>query len=583
MQRLCENRWSEPDFPQTSGRTGESCMLGVVRFRLALALISASCMSQSTPVPSSQTATPAKVGAAATTSAAENKAAPATPDPLVEARFLYRKGDLTGAIAKYQEVLKEQPKSADAYAGLVRVYLKQKNVDQAAQAVEKALAQSDSPKLRVAQGEVLFRQGKITDAEKEWVEVIKAGSPEPQAYLGLARVRYAIAMYKTAKKMIDKAHELDPNDPDIQEEWLSTLPGAERIKYLQDSLAGENNGNANERENAKKYLEYLKERANQKNGACHLVNQVNATEIPLVRLKLDPEHLRGYGLTVALNGHRSDLLVDTGASGIVVKRSIAEHAGIAKIIETKIGGIGDRGARRAFVGVADSIKIGELEFQNCPITVQESFSVAGEDGLIGADVFERFLVDIDFPHEKLKLSELPNRPGEPPQKTAPSKDQDEDNDWGAPSSGPQDRYVAPEMQSYTHVFRFGHDLLVPTSIGKVPPKLFLLDTGAFQNSISPRAAKEVTHIDESETVVTGVSGGVKDVYSAHKAVLQFGHLKQENQEMTAFDTTSLSDGEGTEISGFLGFVMLRFLDIKIDYRDALVDFEFDPKFWHMTQ
>ena len=39
-------------------------------------------------------------------------------------------------------------------------------------------------------------------------------------------------------------------------------------------------------------------------------------------------------------------------------------------------------------------------------------SVADEEGLIGSDVFEDFLVDIDFPNEKLNLTELPKRPGE---------------------------------------------------------------------------------------------------------------------------------------------------------------------------
>jgi hypothetical protein len=52
---------------------------------------------------------------------------------------------------------------------------------------------------------------------------------------------------------------------------------------------------------------------------------------------------------------------------------------------------------------------------------------------------------------------------------------------------PQDRYIAPEMQSYTRIYRFGHDLLIPTSIGKVPNKLFLMDTGAMFNFISPAA------------------------------------------------------------------------------------------------
>jgi glyoxylase-like metal-dependent hydrolase (beta-lactamase superfamily II) len=44
------------------------------------------------------------------------------------------------------------------------------------------------------------------------------------------------------------------------------------------------------------------------------------------------------------------------------------------------------------------------------VRVLEQRSVVGEDGLIGADVFSSFLVDIDFPNEKLRLSELPKRP-----------------------------------------------------------------------------------------------------------------------------------------------------------------------------
>ena len=238
----------------------------------------------------------------------------------------------------------------------------------------------------------------------------------------------------------------------------------------------------------------------------------------------------------------------------------------------------------------------------------ESRSVTGEDGLIGADMFQNFLVDLDFPNEKVKLSELPKRPGEQ-QKLALKREEDDSDDdsdtteaskrddvkpadhppdgkdakTSAPAraSGPQDRYIAPEMQSYTRVFRFGHELLVPTSIGKVPQKLFLMDTGALTNFISPAAAREVTKVHgDDDTIVEGISGKVEKVYSANKAVLQFGRLKQENQDLIAFDTKPLSDSTGTEVSGFLGFVLLRFLEIKIDYRDALIDFNYDKKRWH---
>jgi len=122
--------------------------------------------------------------------------------------------------------------------------------------------------------------------------------------------------------------------------------------------------------------------------------------------------------------------------------------------------------------------------------------------------------------------------------------------------------------------------MVPTMIGNVPSKLFLLDTGSLTNFISPAAAREVTKVHgDYDTIVEGISGRVDKVYSANKAVLTFGHLRQENQDITAIDTKPISDSVGTEVSGFLGFVLLRMLDIKIDYRDALVDFQYDKKRW----
>ena len=85
---------------------------------------------------------------------------------------------------------------------------------------------------------------------------------------------------------------------------------------------------------------------------------------------------------------------------------------------------------------------------------------------------------------------------------------------------------------------------------------------------------------DPRTTVKGISGSVKNVYRADKAVIRFGHLRQENQGLVAFDLTHVSDRIGTEASGILGFAMLRFLDIKIDYRDGLVDFSYDPKRWN---
>jgi tetratricopeptide (TPR) repeat protein len=304
-------------------------------------------------VSSVEAAIPSDAAVAPSPSAPANSA-PQWNNSLGEAKALYRKGDFAGAIARYQAILQEKPKLPDAIAGLIRVYLKQKNLELAAKTADQALQASESPRVRTAHAEVLFRQGRIDSAEKEWVDVINSGSPEARAYLGVARVRRAIAMYKSAETMINKAHELDPADPDIQEDWVASLPRAQRIKYLEESLAGENNWDADERTDTANYLEYLKERTKLNGRSCRLVSKVTATETPLVRLLSDPKHLRGYGLTVVLNDHKTNLLLDTGANGILVKRSVAEKAGISKVTATKIGGIGSRGRRNGYVGIVES-------------------------------------------------------------------------------------------------------------------------------------------------------------------------------------------------------------------------------------
>jgi hypothetical protein len=59
-----------------------------------------------------------------------------------------------------------------------------------------------------------------------------------------------------------------------------------------------------------------------------------------------------------------------------------------------------------------------------------------------------------------------------------------------------DRYTAPEMKDYTQIFRFGHTLLIPTHVNDSAPMLFLIDTGGFDNAITPEA-REASDQDQS--------------------------------------------------------------------------------------
>ena len=115
-------------------------------------------------------------------------------------------------------------------------------------------------------------------------------------------------------------------------------------------------------------------------------------------------------------------------------------------------------------------------------------------------------------------------------------------------------------------------------IGKAPVKLFIMDTGASGGMITPEAAREVTRVQGGfDMDVRGVSGRVNTVLVAEDISVAFAGVKQVTRGMLAYDNRSLSSGVGADISGLIGFPMLRELVIQIDYRDNLVHVVYGPE------
>ncbi len=215
--------------------------------------------------------------------------------------------------------------------------------------------------------------------------------------------------------------------------------------------------------------------------------------------------------------------------------------------------------------------------------VLDTKNVIGIDGLVGMDVFSRLLVTLDYPMRRLDLGPLPPRP----QETSPAKpslDTNTAEDAGAKSgadpkadAGPQDRYIAPEMKDWTRIYRIGHQLIIPAALNQSKPKLFILDTGAFTTSISPEVAREVTKVHSNDRmIVRGLSGKVEKVYEADDVTFTFANVRQPAQGVVAFDTSNISKHTGMNISGFIGITTLGQMTVKIDYRDALVKFDYNP-------
>src|SRR5262249_14211907 len=126
-----------------------------------------------------------------------------------------------------------------------------------------------------------------------------------------------------------------------------------------------------------------------------------------------PYRVRGVGLRVSFNGGKEEsLLLDTGASGLLLNRKAAEKYGIKRLTTSKLEGIGDKRPVEGYLGFAERVQVGDVELHNCLVHVSDRSNLVGEAGLIGTDVFSKFLVTLDFAGRKVRLSPLPKREDE---------------------------------------------------------------------------------------------------------------------------------------------------------------------------
>jgi hypothetical protein len=233
---------------------------------------------------------------------------------------------------------------------------------------------------------------------------------------------------------------------------------------------------------------------------------------------------------------------------------MAEKIKAKRLSNHSLEGAGDSGPVKGYMAWVDKIVIGDVEFHDCVVNVSSKNGIGDEEGLIGANVFQKFLTTIDFPAYKLRLRPLPEAAAEA-------------------DDGQRPR----ETAEFSQVFRFGHLLLMPTRVGDSASGLFALDTGARVNTISPALARQVSKLHESNVRVSGVSGFVKNVYTTDKARLQFSRFRFPEDEIITFDVPAIDKDLGTEVSGFIGFISLRDMKVSINYRDGLVNFDYKPE------
>ncbi|HZI55536.1 MAG TPA: aspartyl protease family protein [Verrucomicrobiae bacterium] len=462
---------------------------------------------------------------------------------LADAQQLFRKADFRAAADAFRKLIETKP-SVEAYSGLVQSLLKADDVKASEEVSEKALAGfPESALAHAARGDVYFRRGKIPEAESEYKAALKLDGKSPRGWLGQGKVDAVLARNAKAKAAIGKAHEIDPEDGDAFYEWAIRLPYPENIAALEKHLAEFHNDKEVER-HEREYKEFVKAIAGRRVWVP--ARDIERTEIKMELLTVGTSLVRrGYGLRVRLNDRATvTLLLDTGSSGVTITRKLAEKIGATKLSEQVLEGVGKNGAANGYKAWIDKVTVGELEFHDCFIHATPR-EIAELDGTIGTDVFAKYLITLDVPRQKLQLDPLPaageERPIEP--------------------AGP-----------FTQAFSFGHFLLVPTEVSRKATGLFVIDSGANANTISPELGRRLPEMRAYNLSVSGASGRVNSAFIADNATLHFAKVNRSGERISTVDLNSVSKDLGVELSGQIGFSAMEGMKLIINYRDGLVQF-----------
>lgn len=458
----------------------------------------------------------------------------ATMNPgLAHAYSLLEQQKYEKASLEFAAFTSTNPRSVEAQLGLIRALFQAGKFSAAARAGENAVQLNpESVSIHAALADVYFRLGLLDAAESQYKTALALDGDSGRAWIGLGRIYSVRSMPEDAKHAFQRARDSNPR---LFSGWLTGLSSPEQLAT---------------------YRKYADKDEQQPAAPCELFSSgpenvassqdPDKQEIPLLPIQDENGELRSVGVKARINGSGSALLVlDTGASGITIGRRLAEKAGVLKLADEKMQGMGGSGAQ-GYVAHIARLRLGSLELRNCMVHIVPNRQVLLQDGIIGTDTFRKYLITIDFPLGKLGLLERVN--------SGPGLEQ---KGWRTP----------------IRAYEFGHFLLVPARLGQGAAGLFLLDSGANIDTVSESLTSKVGGMVSKPRFLEGSSGVVNSALGTDSAALEIGNIKLNQQPVVALDLSSVSKDVGTEIAGQIGLSFLKNFRIRIDYLTGTVFIE----------
>jgi hypothetical protein len=494
-----------------------------------------------------------------------------------EALIAFVSGNTDHAETLYAAQVASAP-SASAYVGLIRTQLAGNKLSAARATVKNALAaMPTSADVQAAMGDFLLRSGQIPEAATGYSRAIALDVCSARGHLGMGRVNSLLSHHAASQHEFDIAHKLAPHDPDIIDAYLTSLPEADRVAPLESFLSSKPLLSPDRLSELTRQLAIL-----QGHKFCMEVEPTQTAKLPLLPIMENGTLIRSWGFMTQLNHDVELLELDSSVSGILIDEKHAAKAGVQPLIA---------GANKVpYDGVADEIKIGSVKYRDCPVRVVATSTLAEANGLIGLNFFRDHLIHIDYPDQSVTLSPLPALP----LAAAPANERS---------------IITPTEKDWSQVYIDGSNILVPALINKQGPYLFVMDTGAVRTFLAPDVATATLgKTTDGSVALRGISGPVvkvipkegggdrnrADIYSNDGSLVKvyrpfkFPTLRFAGTEFAApgalsFDLTPKSHATGIEVSGLLGFDVLRSFIVDINYRDGLARILFDQNRRYLVQ
>ncbi|HTW80432.1 MAG TPA: aspartyl protease family protein [Terracidiphilus sp.] len=465
------------------------------------------------------------------------EARPATP-----AATAYSDARYADAEGLYRQALAQSPQDPELSAALVRTLLHEDKVSQASSQASTALAANPhAASALTAEAEVELRQGQPWLAKEALDAVIAAEPCYARAHLIRSRALRIDSMYASERVEIQKAYDIDPTDPDIQNAWQRVVSPAQEIEGVEQGLQTTKNVDPDIRKRAEDTVHSLMPLLSENSQTCQILPTVPSATLPMEPAFADVKHIDGYRLEAEFPVSKAKLIVDTAASGVYISKALAQQNGLQQGADDPPGTVR-----------VDTVRIGPLEFHNCLVGVSDAPFAGKADGFIGTDMFAQWMVTLNYRLARLSLAPLP------------------------PQTGllPPDRSTSPELAGFTPVYHRRQYLLVPLRFGNQSRKLFILATGMRFSAMTSEAAHSLSRMTVNFTNTEQTAQGTRVQFYREVFDFQLANLQQIHQgHILELDPSVMERNAGFEIAGMLGLDVLQPLTLQLDYRDGLVKFE----------